>query len=413
MMKKISYLVAIFFLLILQSYVEVQAQRPKFHYFKLNENETVVCRILDDNARTVEVVGSVTSRYVDDPGSLLNVSFSRNVSQKVIGDLVLPTQVELWFYDEMYNTNKQVGIYILAGIGSKGFNNCEITSVTIPSTVKNVNSDAFQNCKKLKTVNLPPNANVTAEAFNGCDNLTAVNVVGGTGNLSSFDGILCKDGVVFFCPPAYDGIVHIPSSVKEIGSGCFKNHQRITEVVIDNGVSALSGDAFKDCLALKSATIPGSIKSVSSSAFQGCISLERVSFNEGVAEISDKAFSGCANLHSISMPRTLSHLGNYAFENCFALESVKLGDRLEKISYGAFGYCSSLKEVILPSAVKSIQEKAFIGCVSLVKVVLPPTVSEIGRYAFFGCKALESINVPKNARYYDETFMDCNSLSLP
>ena len=50
------------------------------------------------------------------------------------------------------------------------------------------------------------------------------------------------------------------------------------------------------------------------------------------------------------------------------------------------------------------------GCSTLEKVILGPKVKTIYRYAFFSCTNLTSINVPKQAKVYDETFMECYKL---
>ena len=48
----------------------------------------------------------------------------------------------------------------------------------------------------------------------------------------------------------------------------------------------------------------------------------------------------------------------------------------------------------------------------LEKVILNPQIESIYKYAFFGCSNLTSINVPKETKTFEETFMDCDKLNL-
>lgn len=58
-------------------------------------------------------------------------------------------------------------------IGDNAFLGCkELTSITIPEGVKNINYGTFSNCKKLTLVNLPSHLrNIYPDAFKGCEQL--------------------------------------------------------------------------------------------------------------------------------------------------------------------------------------------------------------------------------------------------
>jgi len=407
----------------------------KYYYFNIGNGGKIYCRILDEEKRTVRVTTTLTCRYVD--GGSIKVTYTRPVKQQVEGSIVLPSRVSLRQHDEMYGTDNAVGEYTLAAFEVAAFKDCErLTSITIPSSVTRLESGVFVGCKNLKTIQVPGNIEyIDPTCANRCQSLEAFNVGGGTGmKYESFNGLLCKEGVISLCPLKCSRSLTIPSSVKGMVEGVFSRNQNLESVTfngggaiskkafqnctnlrsvtINNNMTAIESGAFENCQSLESILIPGTVKTIGSSAFAGCLSLSSITFEEGVQTIDSQAFSGCAALNNVSLPKSLRKMYSGAFENCFGLEFIQINEGLESIPSDAFYFCTGLKEVRIPSSVKQIGTKAFMGCTALVKVVLPPNIKEICRYAFFGCENLKSINVPKQAVTYEDTFYGCDLLSL-
>lgn len=408
-----------------------------YHYFRTSNGGKVYCTIDNPTERTVKITSTLSCRYKD--SKVISVTFSRNVVQEVSGDVTLPAQVNLRHCDELYGIDESVGSYSLVGLLDDSFKGCtNLTSITLPATVKSVAS-AFPGCTNLRTINLPTTIDyVSKNLAPGCDKLEAVNVGTGQGvKYHSFDGILCCEGEVYYCPASCKSDVVIPSAIKtigkevfanhsgllsvnvnagaSIGEGAFKNCSNLKSVTLSNGVKSIDSNAFDGCASLEHISIPGSVKSLGQMAFQGCLSLSSIRFNEGIETINSKAFADCILLKALSFPVSLKNIYTEAFSGCSGIEEITFptGCNCSYIGEGAFTFCSELNEIQLPANLEVIAEKAFMGCTALKNVVLNAKIKKIDRYAFFGCTNLTSINVPKGATTYEETFLQCDNLNLP
>ena len=107
--------------------------------------------------------------------------------------------------------------YSVTSIANCAFEDCSgLTSITIPTTIKNIGYRAFWGCTSLTTV-------------------------------------------------------IIPNSVTYIGNSAFSKCGKLKNVTIGNSVATIGNCAFKDCFNITSITIPQSVTSIGFSAFSGCI----------------------------------------------------------------------------------------------------------------------------------------------
>ena len=406
----------------------------KYHYFVTDKGDRIICDIKDDNAKTIRISPKVRARYVE--SSSFMVSYTRILKQEVSGNLVIPSQVNLRFHDEINNTDRAAGIYTVAVVDEDAFKNCsELVSVTLPVSVSHVNSHAFMNCGKLRTVNFPATIEYINMNFaDGCPNLETVNVGSGNGiSYQSYDGILCKDHVAVFCVPAKTEI-SLPESIRgmakelfagndrirsvsiygcgEISDGAFKNCKSLSYVSLQGKVKKIGEEAFKGCSSLMEINLPASVEYIGYGAFSGCQMLESIVLPSGLAFVNTELFMDCAMLRSITIPSSVENIYSRAFKNCTGLEKVVFQNGLKYIYTEAFYFCGSLRKVVLPSTLVEIGTKAFMGCMSLEEVVLGSGIQLLDRYAFFGCSSLRSVNVPEGAKFYEETFYDCENLKL-
>ena len=84
--------------------------------------------------------------------------------------------------------------------------------------------------------------------------------------------------------------------------------------------------------------------------------------SEGVTTIGNEAFSSFHNLTSITIPNTITTIGEQAFLNCSNLESIVLPSALTKIGAKAFTGCENLKGIDIPNGVTAISEETFYCC---------------------------------------------------
>lgn len=139
--------------------------------------------------------------------------------------------------------------------------------------------------------------------------------------------------------------------------------------------------------------IPASIKSsteqrnykvtkVANFAFSLCSKLTEVVLEEGITEIGEQAFSGCNNLQKIGYPTSLTTIGRGAFMGCKYLKHADLPQNLLSIGQEAFAENLFVdNKILLPKKVTTIPVATFADC-KLQVVVLPPALTSIEEDAF-------------------------------
>lgn len=185
----------------------------------------------------------------------------------------------------------------------------------------------------------------------------------------------CQDSDIVV-PATYEGL-----PVKEIGAvGCDEN--RITSIMIPEGVELVNGNAFYNCENLTYVSIPDSVTFIGEAAFYLCKKLEKVDGCAGVNKIGSNAFTFCENLTTITLPDSVAVIGSAAFSYCVKLTNFEIPDGLTAISNNMLSNCESLTEVTIPDSVATIDTGAFAGCKGLTTVTIPADVTIVGKYVF-------------------------------
>jgi hypothetical protein len=171
---------------------------------------------------------------------------------------------------------------------------------------------------------------------------------------------------------------------------------KITSVVIEDGVTAVGTGAFMNMTKLESITLPSSgLKTIGEAAFYGCTALEEITIPEGIYTIWAYTFKGCSSLAEVKMPKTLIKVDQGAFENCTALTYVYFPTNVEIIGSWSFKGCTGLEEVDMTwTDVTKIREGAFKNCSSLTTIRLPENIQTLGDSCFYGIGAT-SFTVPE------------------
>ena len=230
------------------------------------------------------------------------------------------------------------------------------------------------------------------------------------------------------------GVLSFDRPLTIIGQSAFNGKNKITEIVLPDGITKIDESAFGVCSALKSINIPDGVESIGKSAFGSCKSLTSITIPDSVTSIGEYAFSGCKyltnitlsnsltdiygyafanceSLTSITIPNSVTYIGERAFLECTSLTSITIPDSVTSISVYAFHGCSKLESVTLSENLTSISKSTFIGCTSLINIYIPNSVTSIGEYAFSGCSALSEVSIGSGVKsIHTYAFSSCTSL---
>ena len=319
-------------------------------------------------------------------------------------------------------------------MGYSVFADCSsLNSVTGMASVKNINYSAFKNCVSLTTISIPNGVTrIWDDAFSGCTSLTSINIPDGVTNVgaNAFSGsgltsINIPDSVKYMDHSVFAGCSSLSSvtgmaSVTNISAAAFKNCVSLTAINIPNGVAQIYDDAFSGCTSLTSIHIPDTVTEIGDNAFKECIHLKTVTGMNGVKQIGrfyGSTFYGCKALTSIHIPdsvvtikpmtfadsgltsvtgmKNVTSIANAMFYECTALESVPVMKNLITIEGNAFYDCKQLTKVTIPDSVTTIKYGAFSGCSSLTSVTIPDKITTIARFVFSDCTNLTEVILPK------------------
>lgn len=234
--------------------------------------------------------------------------------------------------------------------------NAQITSITIPNTVKNIGSMAFYGCSKLSDMTLPESTETIGNyAFYGCSSLSSLSIPRHVNAIGwyAFDncyGLTTLNWDAINCTTNGDMTtynlteVNIGSEVKKVPIGLAEG-SKITSISIPNTVDSICNSAFNDCYHLTAVTIPNSVTFIGYSAFSSCESLATLSIGANVTTIDNSAFSYCTSLTDVVIPDKVYTIPRYAFYGCSGLLSVTIGSSVGYIDYNAFSECEGLNSV--------------------------------------------------------------------
>ena len=196
------------------------------------------------------------------------------------GDIVIRDKVK----GRLKKNGKDI-YYTVTGIHT--FEGAEITSVTIPNTVRycgiftgvgeDLNS-GFKNCKQLKEVIVKPG-----------------------------------DNELFW------------------GTSTFENCTSLERVPLELRAGRIPDGMFRNCTSLKEAKIPIGVQSIGTGAFSGCSNLEWLNISNTVKKIGTDVFNGCTKIKTLTIPdKFLEYAGNgenQVLETQLKFKDIKVRDK--------------------------------------------------------------------------------------
>lgn len=234
-------------------------------------------------------------------------------------------------------------------IGEFAFARSGLNSVVIPEGVTKIGYGAFYHCDSLSEVVIPESVKeIELYAFDQTPWTADVRT-------ATYPYLIAGDGILI----AYagnDSVINIPSGVKQIGPGVFKDHMGIIAVNIPDSVEVICEEAFMNCRNLKTVNGGGNLIKVKDRAFMNC-PLSQVVIPASMQEVglgayalvngTDTVVFEGSELPRLSAESSASRLANqeyrtYAFNNIRnAIISDEVGEFdgtvLEEGTYGYNG----------------------------------------------------------------------------
>lgn len=301
-------------------------------------------------------------------------------------------------------------------LGEASIYNTQLSEITFPSTLTEIQYYALGNNSKLTSADLSKTSvsSIGLYAFTDC---------------SSLSNVL------------------LPDSLYEIAGAAFSRCKALNEITLPKNLGMIGQYAFIDT-GLSKITVPDSVSEIGYSAFGYYLD------SEG-NETADSNFVIVGSYGSAAQRYATDKDTEYDYANSFEFRVPEQDEQiteqlsLEKRVFGDYEYavvngdavitaCTSdeavlnipseiegltviavypvaftnclSEEIILPETVTYIREMSFYSCANLKKITLPSSLTEIGNNAFDNCTLLETIDTGGAVTIGQNVFLDCPSL---
>ena len=180
-----------------------------------------------------------------------------------------------------------------------------------------------------------------------------------------------------------------------------QKNEKITSVVVSEGITELQIGAFAVLTNLENVILPSTLKYIGAAALAFCDSLTQISLPDELEVIDTYqvgtdyagAFVNCQKLSSITIPKNVQIIKEGTFQNCTNLETLIFaeGSKCTKIGSDAFNFCA-MENVVLPEGMTTLDEWAFLYCNNLISLTIPSTMTTIDSTSLRCYRLSEVIN---------------------
>lgn len=191
----------------------------------------------------------------------------------------------------------------------------------------------------------------------------------------------------------------LPEGVKKVGG--YGSCEKLTEIILPEGVEVIEEHAFGGCESITSVRIPSSVRVFNGTCFAGCnieayevvddndsfVSIDGVVYTKDLKKLV--AFPTAYPHKHFVVPLTTQIIGRGAFYES-RIESLDLPDGLSVIEEEAFVF-SKIQRIEMPDTVVEIGGHIFSYCFNLKHVRLSESLTTIPEHVFWRCDNLETV----------------------
>ena len=252
-----------------------------------------------------------------------------------------------------------------------------LMTVVLPEGVTNVAPYMFKAVNKgdssLVSVSIPSTVTVIGtEAFHRCDKLSELIIPEG---VQSIGTKMAYEAVI--------GRITFPSTLKSIGEQAFRSASLGTDaIVLPEGLTTIEAYAFK-ASGITSVTIPETLETIGKEVFQSCASLKYIYYHAPLA-------------------------GENMFKDCSAVETLVIDNLVEAKTYSFYGF-SKLNKITLPETLQTVGDFAF-AKLGVEEIVIPASLVNLGKQTFYSSTTLKRAIVLGSVMGA-EMFSGCSNLN--
>lgn len=280
---------------------------------------------------------------------------------------ILPNNVHFTFYEGTFllgKTNLESDVYDILYFARR-----DVEIAIIPSFIKVIKPFAFDSCKNLQRIEFANHSELRTIANNAFKN-SSIESISIPSSIEELEEEWCAN---------INNLIKVEVKVNGKENIMYYDNKFLL------GKSDQKSDIFDILIFarrnIENAVIPSFIKRISSYAFHYCIKLNRVFFeeNSNLISIGKSAFYS-SNIERITIPSSIWLIEDYAFQFCINLQKVDFSEQpksnlihsnVVEIGMNAFCYCEELKEIDFSNLSKMISIEKNTFPKSIEKINMP------------------------------------------
>ena len=321
------------------------------------------------------------------------------VQKDIITTVSIPSSVKeigLFAFSECKNL-KQINFSSdLEKIEAGAFMETGITELKLPDSVKYIGASAFYGCGDLSMVTLPKNLE-----FLGMSNFVWSKL---DNNISNGNFIVDGWYITYKAlDSTYPKVLSIPEGTigmaEQSYSYIYEKENDTTKIIIPSSLKTISDNSFRYYFGLEEFEVADNNPYLYAEKgvlfnkdktkiirFSPSSPIVNYTFPNTITSTSPWAFCYCQNLSSVTMDNELSELGGSAFKGCKNLSSVEFSNNISCLN--------SCVYINLGGAKGNVEiEGSFQECDSLEEITIPANIDYIGDSTLAFCENLKKVTV--------------------